>query len=46
MVSIRISEKTLKFDILELIKKEFQKSKGPIDLELVNVDQIVASDKF
>ena len=27
-------------------KKEFHKSKQPIDLGLVNVDQIVVSDKF
>ena len=27
-------------------KKEFHKSKQPIDLDLVNVDQIVVSDKF
>ena len=27
-------------------KKEFHKSKQPIDLDLVNVDQIVISDKF
>ena len=27
-------------------KKEFHKSKQPIDSDLVNVDQIVVSDKF
>ena len=27
-------------------KKEFHKSKQPIDLSLVNVDKIVVSDKF
>ena len=27
-------------------KKEFHKSKQPIDLDLINVDQIVVSDKF
>ena len=41
-----MSEKTLKFDSIRLNKKEFHKSKQPIDLDLVNVDQIVASDKF
>ena len=46
MLSIRISEKTLKFDNIRVNKKEFQKSKQPIDLNLVNVDQIVVSDKF
>ena len=40
-----MSEKTLKFDI-RLNKKEFHKSKQPIDLDLVNVYQIVISDKF
>ena len=32
--------------ILGLIKKEFHKSKEPIQLMSVIVDQIVASDKF
>ena len=32
--------------MLELIKKEFHKSKQQIDLDLVTVDQIVVSDKF
>ena len=27
-------------------RKEFHKSKQPINLDLVNVDQIVVSDKF
>ena len=39
-------EKTLKFDNIRLIKKEFHKSKQPIDLMSVNVDQIVLSEKF
>ena len=46
MLSIRISEKTLKFDNIRLEKKEFRKSKQPINLDLVNVDQLVISDKF
>ena len=41
-----MSEKTLKFDNIRLDKKEFYKSKQPINLDLVNVDQIVISDKF
>ena len=41
-----MSEKTLKFNNIRLNKKEFHKSKEPIDLMLVNVDQIVVSDKF
>ena len=45
-LSIRMSEKTLKFDNIRVNKKEFHKSKQPIDLELVNVDQIVISGKF
>ena len=41
-----MSEKTLKFDNIRVNKKEFHKSKQPINLDLVNVDQIVVSDKF
>ena len=42
-----MSEKTLKFNnIIRLNKKEFHKSKEPIDLMSVIVDQIVVSDKF
>ena len=39
-------EKTLKFDNIEVNKNEFHKSKQPTDLDLVNVDQKVISDKF
>ena len=42
----KMSEKTLKFNNIRLNKKEFHKSKKPIDLMSVNVDQIVLSDKF
>ena len=41
-----MSEKTLKFDNIRVNKKEFHKSKQPINLDLVNVDQIVVSEKF
>ena len=41
-----MSEKALKFDNTRVNKKEFHKSKQPIDLDLVNVDQIVIFDKF
>ena len=41
-----MSEKTLTFNNIRLNKKEFHKSKEPIDLLSVNVDQIVVSDKF
>ena len=41
-----MSEKTLKFDNIRVNKKEFRKSKQPTDSDLVNVDQIVVSDKF
>ena len=41
-----MSEKTLKFNNIKLNKKYFHKSKQPIDLKSVNVDQIVVSDKF
>ena len=46
LLSIKISEKTLKFDIIRVNKKEFHKYKEPINLDLINVDQIVISDKF
>ena len=41
-----MSVKTLKFNNIRLIKKDFHKSKEPIDLMSVIVDQIVVSDKF
>ena len=41
-----MSEKTLKFNNIRLNKKEFHKSKEPIDLMSVIVDQIVVIDKF
>ena len=41
-----MSEKALKIDNIMINKKEFHKSKQPIDLMSVNVDQIVISDKF
>ena len=41
-----MSERTLKFNSIRLNKKEFRKSKQPIDLMSVNVDQILVSDKF
>ena len=41
-----MSEKTLKFDNIRQNKKKFHKSKQPINLDLVKVDQIVVSDKF
>ena len=46
LLSIKMSEKTLKFDNIVVNKKEFLKSKEPINLDLVNLDQIVISDKF
>ena len=41
-----MSEKTLKFNNIRLNKKEFHKSKEPIDLMSVNINQTVVSDKF
>ena len=41
-----MSEKILKFDNIKVNKKEFHKSKQPIDLISVNVDETVVSDKF
>ena len=46
LLSIRMSKKTLKFDNIRADKKEFHKSKQPIDLDLINVAQMVVSDKF
>ena len=39
-------EKILRCDNIRVNKKEFLKSKQPIDLDLINLDQIVVSDKF
>ena len=41
-----MSKKTLTFNNIRVNKKEFYKSKEPIDLMSVNVDQIVISDKI
>ena len=41
-----MSKKTLKFNNIRVIKKEFNKSKQSIDLDLVTVDQIVGSNEF
>ena len=41
-----MSEKTLKFDNIILNKKKFHRSKEPIDLLSVDLDQIVVSHKF
>ena len=46
LLSIIMSEKTLTFDNIRVNKKELHKSKQPIDLGLVNIDQIVVPDKF
>ena len=46
LLSIRMSEKTLKLDNIKVNKEEFHKSKQQINLDLINVDQIVVSDKF
>ena len=41
-----MTEKTLKFSNIRVNKKKFHMSKEPIDLMSVNVNKIVASDKF
>ena len=46
MISIIMSEKTLKFNNIKLNKKEFHQSKQAIDLDSVITDKIVVSDKF
>ena len=43
---IRMSKKTLKFDNIRVNQKEHHSSKQPIDLDVVERDQIVASDKL
>ena len=45
-LNVKNDWKTLKFNNVRVNKKEFHKSKQPIDLMSVNVDQIVVSDKF
>ena len=41
-----MSKKTLKFHNVKLNKKEFHAPKQSITLDLVNVSQILISDKF
>ena len=41
-----MAEKTLKFDNIRVNKKEFHKSKQPINLMSVNTEHIATSDKF
>ena len=44
--NIIMSEKTLKFSTIKVNKKQFHKSKQAIDLDSVDTDKIVVSDKF
>ena len=46
LLSMRMSGKTLNFDNIRVNKREFHKSKQPINLDFINVGQIVVSDKF
>ena len=41
-----MSKETLKFDNTEVNKKDFHASRQPIALNLVNVNEILISDKF
>ena len=41
-----MSEKTLKFNNIKINKKQFHKSKQAVDLDSIDTDNIVASDKF
>ena len=41
-----MSENALKFNNIRLNKKEFHKSKHPIELNSVSIDQIVVNDNF
>ena len=44
--NITMSEKILKFNNVKINKKEFHKSKKVIDLDSIDTDEIVVSDKF
>ena len=44
--NIRMSEKTLKFNNIEINKNKFHTSKQAIGLDSVTTDKIVVSDKF
>ena len=44
--NVKMSEKRLKFNNIKVNKKEFHKSKQAIDLDSVDTDKIVVSDKF
>ena len=46
LLSIRMSKKALKFDNIRLDKEALHKSKWPIGLVSVNVDQIAISETF
>ena len=46
MCNIIISEETLKFNNIKINKKQFHKSKQAIDLDSVDTDKIVVSDRF
>ena len=46
LYSIKMSEKTFKFDNVEVNKREFPACKQPIALEIVNLNQILICDKF
>ena len=41
-----MSEKTLEFNNVKINKKEFHKSKQAVDLDTVDTDKIVVSDRF
>ena len=41
-----MGKNTLIFDNIRVNKKEFHKYEQPVDIDLINVDQIVVSDKF
>ena len=41
-----MGKKTLKFNNIKVNKKEFQKYKQEIDLDSVDTNKIVVSDKF
>ena len=46
LYSLKVSEKTLKFDNIEFNKKEFHASNQAVGLSLLDTDKVAISDKF
>ena len=46
MYSLRISKNTLKFSNIKVNKKQLHDFKQPVPLDLVDINQIITSEKF